>query len=250
MRLKSSNPVFGSTFEASAVFAGYGNTMTIAGTANKAGILMLLVLLTAAYTWGRFFDNPETANVSGFMMIGLVGGFISAMVTIFKKEWSAVTAPIYALFEGLALGGISATMEYRFPGIAIQAVSLTFGTCFCLLLAYRMGIIKASEKLTMGIVAATGGIALVYFANMLLGIFGVHIPGIFGSGPIGILFSLVVVVVAAMNLILDFAFIEDAAYRGAPKYMEWYGAFGLMVTLIWLYLEMIRLLSKLRDDRN
>ena len=250
MRLKSSNPVFGATFESSAVFAGYGQTMTIAGTANKAGILMILVALTACFTWSRFFNDPETANIGGYLMLGVIGGFISAMVTNFKKEWSAVTAPVYALFEGLALGGISATLEYRFPGIAIEAVALTFGTCFCLLLAYRTGVIKASEKLTMGIVAATGGVALVYFANMLLGIFGVHIPGIFGSGPVGILFSLVVVVIAAMNLILDFAFIEDAAYRGAPKYMEWYGAFGLMVTLIWLYLEMIRLLSKLRDDRN
>jgi uncharacterized YccA/Bax inhibitor family protein len=250
MRFKSSNPAFGSTFETSAVFAGYGQTMTIAGTANKAGILMLLVLLSASMTWGRFFDNPETANIGGFTMLGVIGGFIAAMVTIFKKEWSGFTAPVYALFEGLALGGISATLEYRFPGIAIQAVALTFGTCFCLLAAYRTGLIRASDKLTMGIVAATGGIGLVYFASMLLGIFGVHIPGIFGSGPVGILFSLVVVVIAALNLILDFAFIEEAAYRGAPKYMEWYGAFGLMVTLIWLYLEMIRLLSKLRDDRN
>jgi len=250
MRLKSSNPAFGSTFETSAVFVGYGETMTVGGTANKAGFLMLLVLLTAAFTWNSFFDNPETANVGGYMMLGLIGGFIAAMVTIFKKEWSAVTAPVYALFEGLALGGISATLEYRFPGIAIEAVALTFGTCFCLLLAYRSGLIRASEKFTLGIVAATGGIALVYFANMILSIFGVHMPGIFGSGPVGILFSLVVVVVAALNLILDFAFIEEGAQRGAPKYMEWYGAFGLMVTLIWLYLEMIRLLSKLRDDRN
>jgi uncharacterized YccA/Bax inhibitor family protein len=141
-------------------------------------------------------------------------------------------------------------MEMRFPGIAIQSVALTFGTCFCLLLAYRSGLIRATEKFTYGIVAATGGIALVYFVSMILGLFHVRVPGIFGSGPVGILFSVVVVVIAALNLILDFSMIEEGAARGAPKYMEWYSAFGLMVTLVWLYLEIIRLLSKLRDNRR
>jgi uncharacterized YccA/Bax inhibitor family protein len=183
-------------------------------------------------------------------MIGGIGGFIAAMVTIFKKEWSPVTAPIYALLEGLFLGSLSAMFEIRFPGIAIESVALTFGTCLCLLLAYRAGIIRASQKFTMGIVAATGGIAVVYIASMLLGFFHVQIPGIFGSGPVGILFSLAVCAIAALNLILDFSFIEDGARTGAPKYMEWYSAFGLMVTLIWLYLEILRLLSKLRDDRR
>jgi uncharacterized YccA/Bax inhibitor family protein len=141
-------------------------------------------------------------------------------------------------------------MELRFPGIAIQAVALTFGTCICMLLAYRSGLIRPTEKLKLGIIAATGGIALIYFASMILGFFHIQIPGIFGSGPIGILFSLVVVVIAALNLILDFSVIEDGARMGAPKYMEWFSAFGLMVTLVWLYLEMVRLLSKLRDDRR
>jgi uncharacterized YccA/Bax inhibitor family protein len=172
------------------------------------------------------------------------------MITVFKKEWSPVTAPVYALLEGLFLGSLSAMMEVRFPGIAIQSVALTFGTCFCLLLAYRSGMIRATQKFTYGIVAATGGIALVYFASMILGLFHVQVPGIFGSGPVGILFSLGVVVIAALNLILDFSMIEEGAARGAPKYMEWYSAFGLMVTLVWLYLEIIRLLSKLRDDRR
>jgi uncharacterized YccA/Bax inhibitor family protein len=139
--------------------------------------------------------------------------------------------------------------ELRFPGIAMQSVALTFGTCFCLLLAYRSGLIQPTQKFTMGVVAATGGIALVYFASMILGFFHVQVPGIYGSGPIGIIFSLVVVCVAALNLILDFAVIEQGAQRGAPKYMEWYSAFGLMVTLIWLYLEMLRLLSKFRERR-
>jgi uncharacterized YccA/Bax inhibitor family protein len=141
-------------------------------------------------------------------------------------------------------------LEARFPGIAIESVALTFGTCFCMLLAYRTGIVRASQRFVMGIFAATGGIALVYFVSMLLGLFHVQVPGIFGSGPVGILFSLAVVVIASLNLILDFAVIEDGVSRGAPKYMEWYGAFGLMVTLVWLYLEIIRLVSKLRDDRR
>lgn len=255
MELKSSNPVFGRSFDSAGIRRDYGKAMTISGTANKAGILMLLVAFSAAWVWNQFFqqfdyNNPTAANVSGYMMVGVFGGFIAAMVTTFKREWAGITAPIYALLEGLALGGFSAIMEVRFPGIAIQAVGLTFGTCFALLLAYRSGLIRASQKLTMGIVAATGGIALVYFASMILGIFHIQIPGIFGSGPVGILFSLVVVVVAALNLILDFAVIEDGARSGAPKYMEWYAAFGLMVTLVWLYLEMVRLLAKLRDDRR
>jgi uncharacterized YccA/Bax inhibitor family protein len=211
---------------------------------------MLCVLLTASWTWSRFFTTQDISSVSGFTMIGGIGGFIAAMVTIFKKEWSPVTAPIYALLEGLFLGSLSAMFEIRFPGIAIESVALTFGTCLCLLLAYRAGIIRASQKFTMGIVAATGGIAVVYIASMLLGFFHVQIPGIFGSGPVGILFSLAVCAIAALNLILDFSFIEDGARTGAPKYMEWYSAFGLMVTLIWLYLEILRLLSKLRDDRR
>jgi uncharacterized YccA/Bax inhibitor family protein len=172
-----------------------------------------------------------------------------AFVTVFKKEWSAVTAPIYALLEGLMLGALSAILEVRFPGVAIESVALTFATCLCLLLAYRSGVIRATEKFKLGIVAATGGIAVVYLVSMVIGFFGIQVPYIYGSGPIGIGFSMVVVVIAALNLILDFNFIEEGASRGAPKYMEWYAAFGLMVTLVWLYLEILRLLTKLRDRR-
>ncbi|HZL57363.1 MAG TPA: Bax inhibitor-1/YccA family protein [Bryobacteraceae bacterium] len=249
--MKSSNPVLGDrTFTASAVHVGYGPAMTIAGTVNKAGVLMLCMLLTASYTWNQFLTTHNAAAIGGYTMLGAFGGFIVAMVTVFKKEWSPVTAPVYALLEGLFLGALSATMELRFPGIAIESVALTFGTCLCLLMVYRAGIIRATEKFTIGVVSATGGIALIYIASMVLGLFHVQVPGIFGGGPIGILFSLVVVSVAALNLILDFSMIEDGARRGAPKYMEWYGAFGLMVTLVWLYLEMIRLLSKLRGSRS
>jgi uncharacterized YccA/Bax inhibitor family protein len=250
MNLKTSNPAFaGNTFTVNGVAAGYGPTMTISGTVNKAGILMICVLATAFWTWNDYLTNGPAA-VGGYIALGAFGGFIVALVTTFKKEWSPVTAPIYALLEGLFLGALSAMFEMRFPGIAIESVALTFGTCLCMLLAYRSGLIRPTQKFMIGIVAATGGIAIVYFASMILGLFHVQIPGIFGSGPIGILFSLAVVIIASLNLILDFSVIEEGAYRGAPKYMEWYGAFGLMVTLVWLYLEIIRLLSKLRDDRR
>ncbi len=248
--MRTANPAFSTTtFPGSATRAGYGDTMTIEGTINRTGILLICVLLTAMFAWSQFYTTRDPAMVGPYVLIGAIGGFIMAMVTIFKKEWSGVTAPIYALLEGLFLGSISAVLELRFPGIAMEAVALTFGTCFCLLLAYRSGLIRASEKFTLGIVAATGGIALVYVVSMVIGFFGVRVPYIYGSGPIGILFSLFVVVIAALNLILDFNFIEQGAMRGAPKYMEWYSAFGLMVTLIWLYLEIIRLLSKLRGRR-
>jgi uncharacterized YccA/Bax inhibitor family protein len=251
MRMKSSNPVLSDkVFNGSAVHAGYGSTMTISGTVNKAGILMLLVLATAIWSWDRFYETQDMAAIGGLTLVGVFGGFVAAMVTVFKKEWSPITAPIYALLEGLFLGSLSATLELRYPGIAIEAVALTFGTCLCMLVAYRVGLIRVTQRFMLGVVAATGGIALVYFASMLLSLFHVQVPGIFGSGPIGIIFSLVVCGVAALNLVLDFNLIEEGARRGAPKYMEWYSAFGLMVTLIWLYLEIIRLLSKLRGDRR
>jgi uncharacterized YccA/Bax inhibitor family protein len=183
------------------------------------------------------------------MLIGLFGGLICALITTFKKEWSPVTAPIYALLEGLALGGISAAFDVRYHGIAIQAVSLTFGTLLILLLAYSSGWIKVTDKFRLGIVAATGGIFVFYMLQMLLGFFGVHFAAINGAGTFGIGFSLVVVAIAALNLVLDFDFIERGVQVGAPKYMEWYGAFGIMVTLVWLYLEILRLLSKM-NRRN
>jgi uncharacterized YccA/Bax inhibitor family protein len=249
---KTSNPAFGDkTFRdlANSQYGGLADTsrMTLSGTVNKTGILLLCAIATASYTWHLFLQSHDVSDVSGLMIGGLLGGFICAMVTIFKKEWSPVTAPIYALLEGLALGGISAAFEIRYPGIAIQAVSLTFGTLLVLLMAYRSGLIPVTQKLRLGIVAATGGICVFYLLEMVLGIFGVHFATINGSGPLGIAFSLVVVAVAALNLVLNFDFIERGVQFGAPKYMEWYGAFGIMVTLVWLYLELLRLLSKVRS---
>ena len=180
---------------------------------------------------------------------GVIGGLVVAMVTVFKQTWAPYTTPLYAALEGLALGGISYLFEQRYPGIVAQAVFLTFGTLGALLFAYRSGIIRATENFKLGVFAATGGIAVVYLLSFVLGFFGIGVPLIHSSGTFGILFSLFVVVIAALNLVLDFDFIEEGAERGAPKYMEWYGAFGLLVTLVWLYLEILRLLAKLQDRR-
>jgi uncharacterized YccA/Bax inhibitor family protein len=234
-------------------FRGYGrgiaseDSMTIQGTVNKTAFLLLLVLLTSTWTWRLYYAAAGSVGV--WVFGGAIGGFIVAMITVFKKKWAPVTAPLYALLEGLVLGGISSILEARYPGIVIQAVGLTFGTLFGLLFAYKSRLIRATENFKLGVVAATGGIALVYLATMLLGFFGIRMPYIHESGLIGIGFSLFVVVVAALNLVLDFDFIESGAAHGAPKFMEWYGAFGLMVTLIWLYIEILRLLSKMRSRR-
>jgi len=252
--MKTSNPALGEdTFKrfSNGQYGGLIDAsarMTLSGTVNKTGILLLCALATAAWTWKDFMQTLDPASVSLQMMLGLFGGMIFAFVTIFKKEWSPVTAPIYALLEGMALGGISAYINVRYPGIAFQAVSLTFGTLFVMLFLYRSGIIKVTDKFRMGIIAATGGICLFYVATMLLGFFHINFFGaVWGSGAIGIGFSLFVVAIAALNLVLDFDFIERGVSYGAPKYMEWYGGFGIMVTMVWLYIEILRLLAKTRS---
>ncbi len=251
--MRSGNPALQeSTFldlASGSVVSREGEVMTVNGTVNKTGILLLLTVLTAAFAWSQTITpTGELAPGAGiYMWGGLIGGFILAMVTIFKKTWAPVTAPLYALVEGFFLGAISAMFAHLYEGIVMQAVLLTFGTLFAMLMAYRSGLIKATEKFKMGVVAATGGIFLVYLATLILGFFNIQIPLIHESGIIGIGFSLFVVVIAALNLVLDFDFIETGVERAAPKYMEWYAAFGLMVTLVWLYIEFLRLLSKLRE---
>ena len=242
---RSGNPALkAETFTGVRAFGA--QTMTLEGSVNKTGISLVVLIATAALQWNGVFG--ELMPVA--MLAGVIGGFVVALVTVFKKEWSPVTTPLYAALEGLALGGISLVFEARYPGIVVNAVGLTFGTLAALLLAYRSGLIRASENFKLGIFAATGGIAILYLVSMVMGFFGKSIPLIHGSGPIGIGFSLVVVVIAALNLVLDFDFIERGAESGAPKYMEWYAAFGLLVTLVWLYLEMLRLLAKLQDRRR
>ena len=254
--IKTSNPALGENTYRNVSGYGYGPTidaaarMTLSGTVNKTAVLLLCALATAAWTWNIYMQAHDPAAVGGLLMIGVFGGLIVSFITVFKKEWSPVTAPIYALLEGLALGGISAMFDLRYPGVAMQAVGLTFGTLFALLLAYKAGLIKVTRTFMLGVVAATGGIMLFYFAQMILSFFHVNFfSSVYGAGPVGIGFSLIVVAVAALNLVLDFNFVEQGVAYGAPKYMEWYSAFGIMVTMVWLYLEMLRLLSKLNSRR-
>ncbi len=248
--MRTANPALSAkTFE-NLPYAGTGDElMTLEGTVNKTALLFLLLLLAAIWTWNIFFTTNDFSAVLPWMMGGALGGLAVGFLIAFKKEWSAVTAPIYAVLQGLFLGGLSAMMEFKYEGIVIQAVGLTFGTFAMVLFAYKTKIIQATENFKLGVFAATGGIALVYMVSMVLGFFGIHIPFIHDSGLFGIGFSLFVVVIAAMNLVLDFDFIEQGANNNAPKFMEWYSAFGLMVTLIWLYVEILRLLAKLREHK-
>ena len=242
--MRTSNPALNEkAFKGQVAF---GEAMTLQGTVNKTGLLLLFVVATAAWTWGLSHSQAPEAAIP-WMMGGILGGFIVALVTVFKPSWAPLTAPLYALLEGLALGGISAMFEKSYPGVAMQAIGLTFGTLFVMLLAYKTGIVRATQGFKIGVIAATGGIAVFYLVEMVLGgLFHINVPAINGSGPWGIAFSLFVVIIAALNLVLDFDLIETGVQMGAPKYMEWYGAFGLMVTLIWLYLEILRLLAKAR----
>ena len=245
--MRSGNPALhADTFARAPAMPG-ADTMTLGGTVNKTALSLFILLIAASYVWNRGVDDRALPLWIGG---GVIGGLIFAIATVFKKTWAPVTTPLYAALEGVALGGISVIFESRYPGIVSQAVFLTFGTLGALLLAYRTGLVKATENFKLGVVAATGGIALLYLISFVVGFFGVSVPLIHSSGTWGILFSLFVVVIAALNLVLDFDFIETGVERGAPKYMEWYGAFGLLVTLVWLYLEILRLLAKLQSRRH
>ena len=244
--MRTANPTLNAkTFDVARPLVA-GEAMTIQGTVNKTGLLLILTVLPAALVWNQFFATRDPSVAGPWILIGALGGFIVALVTVFKKNWAMVTAPVYAVLEGLFLGGVSAFYELQFQGIVIQAVGLTFGTLAALLMAYKSGVIKATENFKLGVAAATGGIALVYLISIGMSFFGLRMPYLHDAGPIGIGISVFIVVIAALNLVLDFDFIERGAEQGAPKYMEWYAAFGLMVTLIWLYLEILRLLAKTR----
>ena len=238
---RSGNPSLNkNTFKSFSVTAE--NQMTLDGTVNKTGISLLLLMFTATYTW----NSPSL----GLMALGGIGGFIVGILTHFKRHLSAITVPIYAALEGLLLGGISTMFEQLYPGIVSQAIFITFGILASLLIAYKSGLIKPTENFKLGVTAATGGIAFIYMISWIMSFWGGSIPLIHSSSTFGIVFSVGVIIIAALNLVLDFDFIEQGVEMGAPKYMEWYGAFGLMVTLIWLYLEILRLLAKLNSQRN
>lgn len=258
---RSNNPALNSKILSKAQSYGVGESMTIAGTVNKCFILLFLSLITASWVWSKFMqpitpftDPAEVAQSMGpavpFVMFGGIIGFVLVLVTIFKLQWSPVTAPLYALCEGFVLGGISAIMERQYPGIAFQAVALTFGTLFALLTAYRSGMIKVTDKFRRGLFTVFGAIMVVYVVGWVMSFFGKAIPLIHEGGPVGIIFSLVVVCVAALMLVMDFDMIERFSGSGAPRYMEWYGAMSLMITLVWLYFEILMLLAKLRGGRR
>ncbi|MCC3372694.1 Bax inhibitor-1/YccA family protein [Cohnella sp. REN36] len=239
---RSGNPTLNdNTFERAGHFDG-SSRMTIEGTVNKAFITLVILLGSAFATWSMYFNGQ---NVLGYALGGAIIGFILAMIISFKANTAPYLVPIYALMEGVFLGAISAQYEARFDGITLQAALLTMCVFIGLLIAYKTRIIRATENFKLGVFAATAGIALVYLVSFVLGMFGVAVPYLHESNWIGIGISVFIVVIAALNLVLDFDFIENGAAQGAPKYMEWYGAFGLMVTLVWLYLEIIRLLAKI-----
>ena len=250
--MRSGNPALkASTFldlGSGAVVSSPSGTMSLNGTVNRTALLLVLTLGAALWPWSQLFANPSAMNPMPYVLVGGLGGLVVAMVTIFKKTWAPFTAPLYAALEGLFIGGVSAIFEQMYPGIVMQAVGLTFGTLAALLVAYRSGLIKVTENFKLGVVAATGGIFLLYMVNIGMRLFGFDGMGfIHESSWMGIAFSGVVVVIAALNLVLDFDFIEQGVEAGAPKYMEWYAAFGLLVTLVWLYLEILRLLAKLQS---
>lgn len=245
--MRSGNPTLReNTFDS---YSGYGtnDVMTIQGTVNKTFILLLLVTVSAAFTWTQFFAG---VNPTIYLVVGGIGSLIFALITSFVPKVSPITGPIYAILEGLVVGAVSAMFEAQYPGIALLAVSLTFSVLLGLLLIYKMGLIKVTQNFRLGVFAATLGVFLTYLLSFILGFFGIAIPFLHTAGPLGIIISLVIIVIAALNLVLDFDFIENGAQMNCPKYMEWYGAFGLMVTLIWLYFEILRLLYLIFGRRN
>jgi uncharacterized YccA/Bax inhibitor family protein len=243
---KSSNPALkSSAFESLAGTAHDSDVMTVQGAMNKSATLLLLLVAAAGLSWYALLANPALALP--LVIGGVVGGLVVAIILTFKKEWSPVLAPVYAILEGLALGAISLAYEAAFSGLVLTAIVLTIAVFAVMLFLYATRVIQVTQQFRVIIVAATAGIAVFYLLAFVLRFFGIEMPLIHSTGTFGIIFSLVVVGIAAMNLALDFDFIEQGAQQGVPKYMEWYSAFGLLVTLVWLYLEILRLLSKLRS---
>ena len=246
---RSGNPSLSERIFASQPRPAFGaERMTLQGSINKAFLLLVVLLAGAFWPWSQYLTSGDVSVVSSSLLVGVLGGFVLGLVISFKASLAPYLAVPYAALEGLAIGGISALLERRYPGIAIQAVGLTFAVLAVMLVAYKLRIIRATEQFRAIVIGATGAIALVYLVSMVLGFFHIAVPVLNSSTPLGIGVSLVIVGVAALNLILDFDFIESGAAQGAPRYMEWYAAFGLLVTMVWLYLEILRLLSKTRRD--
>lgn len=232
--------------------------MTVRGTINKFGFLLLMVIGGAAFTWSKYYDQilVQTAaqSVMTYLWVGVLGGLGCALAISFKPNWSPYLAPAYGILEGLFLGALSAIVndafQEKYPGMVMQAVGLTFGVAIAMFLLYNFRIIKATEKFKSIIISATMGIAVFYLITLVMRMFGVNMPFMYDSSALGIGISLFVIAIAALNLILDFDRIEQGADMGAPKFMEWYGAFGLLVTMVWLYLEILKLLMRFAGRRD
>jgi len=242
--MRTANPALNErVFRSAPRVASGDGVMTLEGTVNKS--VIAVAITTAAAMWS--FSNPQMA---AFALPAAIIGFVVGIVGVFAKSWAPILTPIYALAEGIFLGAISLVFDTHYPGIAFQAVGLTFGTFFALLIAYKSKLIPVTQNFKLGIVAATGGIAVMYLISMIMSLFGSPVSFLHSSSPLSIGISIVIVIVAALNLVLDFDFIEEGSKSGnMPKYMEWYAAFGLLVTLVWLYVEILRLLAKLNDRR-
>lgn len=243
---KSGNPAFNEkTIQNLSIETGQ-EVMTVNGAIQKFGLMLVMVLGAASFTWAAYYQG---ANVMPWAIGAAIGGFVVAMVIIFKKTWAPYLSLGYALLQGLFLGAVSAVFDDIFresyPGIVMQAVMLTFGVAIGMFVLYYFRILQATATFKKVVIGATFGIALFYFVAMIMRLFGTEMPLLHDNGWVGIGLSLFIVAIAALNLILNFDLIEQGSTQGAPKYFEWYCAFGLMVTLIWLYMEMLRLLSKL-----
>lgn len=242
---KTGNPVLNSkAFTQTGVITG--DRMTVAGTIGKSVILLVLLTMTAGWVWSRFYAEGTVEAITPYMIGGVIGGLVFALAASFKPNWSPIAAPLYAICEGLAIGGFSAMFELHYHGIVIQAVGLTLAVAFSMLGLYSTGIIKVTDRLRRMVIAATAGIMLFYLATWIMSFFGLDTSLVYGHSSLSIGISLVIVAIAAFNLVLDFDIISRQTAAGAPRFMEWYGAFALMVTLVWLYLEIVRLLANTR----
>ncbi len=247
---KSGNPTLSEKSFEQTLSQSQGDAMTVRGTMNKFGFLMLMVMAGAFFAWNWFNAGK---NIGSLMLFGALGGFGVALMIIFKKQWSGYLAPAYAILEGLFVGAISAYFNFlfqeKYPDIIMHAVLITFGVAAGMYLLYSLQLIRVTQKLRSVVMIATAGIAIFYLLTWILSFFDVQFAFLSSGSTFGIVFSLAVIAVASLNLLLDYDMIEQGAAMGAPKYMEWYGAFGLLVTLVWLYLEILRLLAKLNSRK-
>ena len=250
---QSGNPTLSEKIFRKSLDDTFDGTMTVRGSITKFGFLLFMVLAGASYSWHAYMQQ-QTSLVRTTMLVGLFGGMVMAIVMIFKMSWARFLAPLYAVLEGLFLGGLSAIVNdmlaVKYPNIIMQAVGLTFGVAIAMFLLYNFRIIRPTEKFKSIVIGATMGIAFFYLITMVLRMFHVDMPFTYNSSPLGIGISLFIVAIAALNLIMDFDLLEQGEAMGAPKHMEWYGAFTLLVTLVWLYLEILKLLMRIGNSRN